>query len=101
MDKILPYTCSNGNLFIKGSFKSGIQKLYVFATDRSWKHSTARGGQSLAAEVVEEPILPPLAGAREMGPPINPPTHDVISSRRVIYANETVVELVMSAWKAI
>ncbi len=101
-DKIIPFKCSGSNLFFEGEFLNGTQSFYLFKTKRSWSYKTAQGGPEAPAIVRRmEPPQPPLAAAKELGVPEIPPTHEVITSRRLFYSNSTVVEVVITAWRNI
>jgi hypothetical protein len=101
-DKILPFKCSGNNLFFEGDFLNGTQDFYIFKTKRSWSYIQAQGGPEAQVKVTRmEPPQPPLAAAKELGPPNIPPTHKVINSRRLFYSNSTVVEVVITAWRSI
>lgn len=100
--RILPHTCSGSSLFFEGDFLNGTQDFYLFRTDRSWSYTGAEGGAAVPVEITPVmPPQPPLAAAKELGTPIIPPTHDVVTSRRLFYANHTTTEVVITAWQSI
>ncbi len=99
---LLPFKCSDTNMFIEGNFSQGRHTFYVFKTKSEKSYKDPSGGRTLSTTIQRvQPIDPPLAGAKEIGPPINPPTHNIISSRRIFYSYETAVEMVITAWKNI
>lgn len=101
-DKVLPFKCSSNNLFFEGDFLNGTQDFYLFRTKEPWSYTQAQGGGEAQVKITKmEPPQPPLASAKELGKSAVPPTHDVISSRRLFYSNSTVVEVVITAWRSI
>ncbi|MBR9680858.1 MAG: hypothetical protein GOU98_03485 [Candidatus Altiarchaeota archaeon] len=102
VDKIMTHKCSGDNLFFEHSFLEGRQTFYLFKTDKSWSYKEAQGGQVVPTKISEvDPPQLPLAGAKEIGEPTIPPTHKVISSRRIFYSNQTSVEVLITAWRSI
>ena len=100
-DKILPFQNLNGKTHMDLGIGSSIVDIDIFKTRTGWSfknsglyHLTGTLKKLSATQL-------PIAGSRDLQPPMLPPTHDIYSVSRMFYSNNIIAEVVMTAWRAV
>ena len=101
LEKVYPFTCYGSSVSAKLDISTSEEtSIYVLKIKTSYDGTSAVPYPAYGSLQKVSTYLP-MAGAREIPPLSQPPTHNRYTTRRFYYKEGHVAELVMSVWKAV